>query len=273
MKKTSNTDYKRHPGKHGFQLIDLTGRRFGKLVVLHRDKDHIAPNGAHIPMWECICDCGKKFIVSGRGLREGYTTHCGCDRVNHCKRKGNFYDLSGEYGIGYTSKGEPFWFDLEDYDKIKKYTWHYENGYVITTYNQKQIRLHRLVMGVNDPEIIVDHISHPINTIANQTDIFIMDNRKSNLRIATQSQNNQNKGLQSNNTSGYPGISWDKKNQKWQTYIYVNCKRIFLGRFLNFEDALQTRQKAEQYYFQEYQFIKNNQYQKKENKNDLSTIL
>lgn len=31
----------------------------------------------------------------------------------------NTYDLSGEYGIGYTTKGEEFWFDLEDYDKIK----------------------------------------------------------------------------------------------------------------------------------------------------------
>ena len=36
-------------------------------------------------------------------------------------KKYNTYDLSGEYGIGYTSKGEEFYFDLDDYDKIKDY--------------------------------------------------------------------------------------------------------------------------------------------------------
>ena len=38
-------------------------------------------------------------------------------------KKYNTYDLSGEYGIGYTTKGEKFLFDLEDYEKIKDYCW------------------------------------------------------------------------------------------------------------------------------------------------------
>ena len=47
----------------------------------------------------------------------------------------NVYDLSGEYGIGYTLKGEPFWFDLEDYDLIKDYCWHYTQKNKIETTN------------------------------------------------------------------------------------------------------------------------------------------
>lgn len=37
----------------------------------------------------------------------------------------NRYDLSGEFGKGWTNKEEEFWFDLEDFDKIKNYCWHF----------------------------------------------------------------------------------------------------------------------------------------------------
>ena len=51
----------------------------------------------------------------------------------------NVYDLSGEYGIGYTLKGEEFYFDLEDYDKIKDYCWHINKKYVCTKYKNNRI--------------------------------------------------------------------------------------------------------------------------------------
>ena len=61
-------------------------------------------------------------------------------------KKYNTYDLSGEYGIGYTSKGEEFWFDLNDYNKIKDYCWYYNsNGYLCSqNANCKHIYFHRL---------------------------------------------------------------------------------------------------------------------------------
>ena len=47
-------------------------------------------------------------------------------------RKYNTYDLSGDYGIGYTEEGNEFSFDLEDYDKIKNYYWNIDNkGYIL----------------------------------------------------------------------------------------------------------------------------------------------
>lgn len=48
------------------------------------------------------------------------------------QRKVNQYDLSLEYGIGYTNKGIPFYFDKEDYHKIVGYTWHMDaNGFIV----------------------------------------------------------------------------------------------------------------------------------------------
>jgi hypothetical protein len=56
--------------------IDMTGKRFGKLVVIER---HGSCSNRHYT-WLCKCDCGKKSIVIGGKLRDGSTRSCGCLR-------------------------------------------------------------------------------------------------------------------------------------------------------------------------------------------------
>ncbi len=56
------------------KLIDLTGQKFGRLLVLRR-----GPNANNrLPKWVCLCDCGTKRTVAGDSLREGHTRSCGC---------------------------------------------------------------------------------------------------------------------------------------------------------------------------------------------------
>lgn len=55
------------------------------------------------------------------------------------------------------------------------------------------------------------------------------DNRWSNLRIATNQQNMVNTGLQSNNTSGFRGVSFHKGAGKWMAYVKVGGRRQYLG--------------------------------------------
>lgn len=101
----------------------------------------------------------------------------------------NTYNLTGEYGIGYTTKGEEFYFDFEDYDNIKQYNWYIDsNGYV--SKSNPYIRMHRLVMNLFNPNIMIDHIYHKKN-----------DNRKSQLRIVTNRQNQMNKDISSQNST------------------------------------------------------------------------
>lgn len=64
-----------------------------------------------------------------------------------------------------------------------------------------------------------------------------LDNRISNLREASDAQNKQNLGLNSRNTSGVTGVTWDKQRQKWFAKINHNYKQIPLGRFDNIQDA------------------------------------
>ena len=70
-------------------LIDLTGKRFGRLVVLNREA-----NKGIQPMWRCICDCGNETIVEGANLRDGTTRSCGC-YMRDRSREVNLIDITG----------------------------------------------------------------------------------------------------------------------------------------------------------------------------------
>jgi len=83
--------------------------------------------------------------------------------------------------------------------------------------------VHRLVWAFVNGKWPNDQIDH-VNGIKN-------DNRLINLREANNSQNNMNKGKQSNNTSGFKGVSWHKLRNKWRSDIRVDGKRFNLGNY------------------------------------------
>jgi hypothetical protein len=60
---------------HG-NAIDLTGQRFGRLVVEH----HAGSKPKDGTLWSCVCDCGNRHVVLGSVLRRGITKSCGCYR-------------------------------------------------------------------------------------------------------------------------------------------------------------------------------------------------
>ena len=58
--------------------LDLTGHRFGKLVVVDQATSRRQINGKSIRMWNCVCDCGGMTTVSTTNLRSGDTKSCRC---------------------------------------------------------------------------------------------------------------------------------------------------------------------------------------------------
>jgi hypothetical protein len=64
-----------------------------------------------------------------------------------------------------------------------------------------------------------------------------LDNRRSNLRIASHAQNMQNRGLDKHNRSGYRGVSWEKRWQRWRAVIQVDGRQQHIGHFKNIEEA------------------------------------
>lgn len=222
--------------------VDLTNQRFGRLLVL--SKYDVVGKGE--TRWLCQCDCGNECVVSRGGLKGGKTQSCGClqrERASEIKRKYNTYDLSGEYGIGYTSKGEEFYFDLEDYDKIKDYCWCFNDQDYVVAHNKSgnNIRFHRLILNINDKDIIIDHKNRRKN-----------DNRKSNLRVATKSENAMNRPTDIRSTTGYKGVH--KVGNKYTANIGLNNETIYLGIFDSMEDAAECRYRNEKEIFGEFAY-------------------
>lgn len=227
---------------------NLEGKIFGRLKVLKRLPDKPATkHESKRDMWlcECLCDNHTVLEVSGKKLRNGIKQSCGCLQKEQSVKLGknnakkNTFDLSGEYGIGYSATGDIFYFDLEDYDRIKEHYWKKDGqGYICyrDPETEKLIKMHQFLLGVKG----VDHINRKRN-----------DNRKENLRKATEKENARNRGLQSNNTSGFTGVfkKINSKSISWYAYIKVNGKNIHLGSFKTIEEAIKTRLEAELKYF------------------------
>ena len=232
--------------KHVEKFEDLTGQVFNNLrVIRHLGKVSVGTQGQRTHLWECQCICGKICQVNSRSLKSGNTKSCGCIQGETLRSKNlNTYDLSGEYGIGFCSDGSTFYFDLEDYDVIKGYTWHKnELGYLITTYRTEQIRMHRLLLGLttDDSDIEVDHKNHNPS-----------DNRKNNLRTCTHQENQCNRVDPANNTSGHIGVSYLSKQNKYRAFIDYKGKYYSLGKYTDIRDAITARERAEKEYFAEF---------------------
>lgn len=102
------------------KLIDLTGQRFGKLLVVER-----AENKGIQPVWKCICDCGTVSYVMGTNLRrENGTRSCGCINskgeleiaeilTKNCIR----YKKEVTFEDCLSNKGQPLRFDFGIYDE------------------------------------------------------------------------------------------------------------------------------------------------------------
>lgn len=222
---------------------DITGQRFGKLIALRWFK-----NEDEKITWECKCDCGNTTYVSSGNLLSGHTKSCGClqkEKNNEAHKKYNEYYICGDIVfVKFINYNEYFLCDLEDWDNLKEYCWYKDiGGYAVSLKHKKTIRFHRIVMNCKDGEQI-DHDFQVSNGVC--------DNRKSNLRICDNSKNGMNHTMRSDNKSGVIGVSWSNERNKWVSQIVIDGDHKYLGRFINFEDAVKTRLKAEKEYFKEF---------------------
>lgn len=225
---------------------DLTGQKFGRLTVKYQTEDYVDTKGGHYARWLCQCECGNVIKVVGSKLKRTDIKSCGCyNKETRAMRskKYNDYEIQEDYVIMYTSKGEPFYIDLEDFDKVKDICWYVNaQGYIAGLYNNKIVLIHRFILNAPD-DLLVDHRNHDTT-----------NNRRYNLRLATKAQNNINVKLRTDSSSGVTGVNWNKESNQWVVRISVNNKRIYLGRYNNFDDAVEARKQAEEKYFGEWSY-------------------
>jgi hypothetical protein len=109
-------------------------------------------------------------------------------------------------------------------------------GYVQIKIDGRLIFAHRLAWFFVNGGFDFGHIDH--------IDRNPQNNAIANLRPCAHFENHQNTGLRADNTSGVTGVSFLKKSGKWLAYINLKGKRISVGRFDSFGDAVEARLKA-----------------------------
>ena len=108
-------------------------------------------------------------------------------------------------------------------------------GYLKVSVNGKGYLVHRIIFLMHHG-YLPDMIDHIVRDKLN--------NRIENLRPADKKLNSWNKELQSNNTSGYRGVSWNKGAGKWHSYIKIDGKRYHLGLYDTPEEASEAYEKS-----------------------------
>lgn len=102
--------------QRGSGLIDLTGKKFGELIVVERAEDYTYTNKcdgktSSIPRWLCKCSCGNDVIVQGGNLRSGIVTNCGCKKITSVGEK-KIFDYLRAHNIKF--KIEYYYDDLRN---------------------------------------------------------------------------------------------------------------------------------------------------------------
>ena len=138
--------------------------------------------------------------------------------------------------------------DSKNISIVKDFKWYLRpDGYVATNNcNGKYMYLHCLLLNKEDKNY-VDH-----------KDRNKLNNTEENLREATGSENQMNKGIRSNNTSGKVGVYWAQNNNAWRAQITIEKQRKNLGYFSSYEEAVSIRNKAEEELFKDYKPIDEN---------------
>lgn len=111
------------------------------------------------------------------------------------------------------------------------------HGYLQVSIDKKLYHGHRIIWRMVKGEI-------PVGMCIDHIDNDKLNNKLENLRLATMSNNNCNRSMSSNNTSGLKGASYERRSGKFQSHIKINGKQMNLGLFDTVELAHQAYCKA-----------------------------
>lgn len=201
---------------------DLRGQKFNRLTVIefsHMDKN----NGA---VWKCLCDCGNESFVATSQISLGHTKSCGCLRLEEANKSNTSHGM-------HNTKLYRRWASMKRRCKNQDDPIYGGKG---IGYDPRWESFENFYKDMHEgfsPELEIDRID------------VTKGYSKENCRWANHNENNFNKNIQPNNTSGKTGVSLHKPTGKFRAYITVNRKQINLGLYEHFEDAVSARVAAE----------------------------
>lgn len=206
-------------------LFDLTGQRYGKLIVLRREGT-IKTNSGTIPTWLCKCDCGQERIARGYNLRNGKIKSCGCEHLCKAPQIGDVFGRLQIIKFLYSVNENRMWLcRCSCGTEVIKST---------TALKTKKVKS----CGCLKKDIQSD------KTLCEIKSRKIMDGLYKGTNILLLNDN-----IRSTNTSGARGVSYVRNNNKWHASIGFQGKNINLGYYDKIEDAIKARKKGEEEYY------------------------
>jgi hypothetical protein len=146
------------------------------------------------------------------------------------------------------SKGLVTIVDDSDYETLAKHKWFASFGgggdpnqrHAARNVGGALVLMHRFIL--NPPSrMVIDHINGDG-----------LDNRRENLRVCTQRQNCANQRIRRDNTSGYKGVYFNKRDERWVVQIRHRRERIFVGSFKDKNEAALAYNVAAVHYHGEF---------------------
>lgn len=209
-------------------LIDLTGKRFGKLEVL--SKEPVQKDGR--TRWLCKCDCGSTYVATSYALRNSKTKSCGCGR-----RK----DIAGlRFG------------KLTALERSERY---------VVLNNRKKF-LWRCVCDCGEvvyrlPEKLQENVHHACDKCAGQFAVSAMLENAGFVEGTQLTKIASSKpGVHSK--SGVKGVFFNNRSQKWRAMLRFKGVNHYLGEYKDINEAIRARKLGEEKYF--VPFLKEHNY-------------
>lgn len=214
--------------KVAHNFIDLTGQRFGRLVVIKK----YGYNEGNSVLWECICDCGKSSVVAGRSLTTGATKSCGC------LRKETTGDRRRTHGMTRTPTYSTWCAMHTRCNNQNSQDYKHYGGRGITICSE-WLKFENFLndMGKKPMGLTIERINNDLGYF------------KANCRWASRTIQSRNQRVFKTNKTGITGVQWHKQCQKYQAAIRVKRKGIYLGLFNTIEEATEARRQGEVKYW------------------------
>ena len=217
---------------------NLTGVRFGMLIV----KERAYINEHRQSVWTCVCDCGREVSRSIVALRPNVAFSCGCTKRRPALDKR--MALADEANTGRNdgsrlvplTRGHFAIVDEPDFGAIMANVWHAAEGTSGIWYAERSQSLgrRRYVCLSMHREVI----AAPIGLVVDHVNGNGLDNRRSNLRLASVAQNAANKFNSPNQRAGRAkGVTWNRSAGRWQAAIGHAGKVHYIGLFGSEEEA------------------------------------
>lgn len=223
--------------------LDLTDKKFGRLLVISEAPKYIMPSGYKARKWNCICDCGAEREVFQNSLTTGVTQSCGCYRIEQlpsnrdsakglrtgCDRSDPRYNVWSMMVQRCYEKNHDSYKIYGGVGKLVCERWLGKGAVGFKSFCED--------MGERPEGFKLDRINNDLGYYPE------------NCRWVADKTSVINRGLSRNNTSGVKGVTWHDHYGRWCAQIGVDYSNVILGYYEDWFDAVCARKSGELVYF------------------------